>query len=295
LVTVKILGGLGNQLFEYAFGRAHSLRKNTDLCLDYYYQTMRTDFDGVNLTRITDIFDLPVKLYVGKKRRKVVKQYGLNYFDYLFFAVYKRTRCFITEDNYADSLEKIVKSKNIYVDGYWQSEQYFANINDIVRDDLRFKIEKDVSSLEVYKKITQSNSIGIHIRGKDYINHPWYEALAIKYYIDGINFISKTNPDFKVFIFTDDIEHVCKNLKELLSYSEIVKVNSNFNSDAVDLLLMSKCRHNIICNSSFSWWGAWLNNNSNKIVVAPSRWFKRQSPVDGSKIIPNSWHKIANS
>ena len=86
MVTVRVFGGLANQMFQYAFGRAFSLRKNTELCLDYYEQILRTDFDGENLIRITDVFDLPAKSYVGKARKDFISRYKLRYADQLITA-----------------------------------------------------------------------------------------------------------------------------------------------------------------------------------------------------------------
>lgn len=291
MVTVGILGGLGNQLFQYAFGRYLSLKKNTDLLLDYYQQIIRTDFDGENLTKITDVFDLPVKLYIGRRRKKLINRYNLTYLDRLIGKVYLMKSCFITENNYDYLKEEIEKNKNVYLAGYWQSEQYFANIKDIIRNDLKFKIEQQISNLDLYKEITGSNSVSLHIRGKDYLTNPLYSRCDAKYYMDAIDIISRTNSKLKIFIFTDDIDSIYQNYKELLGFSEIVNVEADFNSDALDLLLMSKCKHNVIANSSFSWWGAWLNNNTNKIVIAPKKWFN-SSHYSNKSLIPASWHKI---
>jgi len=292
MVTVGILGGLGNQLFQYAFGRYLSIKKNTGLALDYYQQIIRSDFDAENLTKITDIFDLPVKLYIGKTRKRILNRPGLTYLDRLITKACLMDELIIKENNY-NKLEKNIKNgKNIYLIGYWHSEQYFADLRDTIRNDFKFKIERHASDLNIYREITDSNSVGLHIRGNDHLITPIYSrGCDVGYYSKAINIISRSNSDLKTFIFTDDIEHVQLNYKELLKISEIVNVDAGFNSEAIHLLLMSKCKHNVIANSSFGWWGAWLNSNPDKIIVAPKKWFV-DSNYYKHNIVPSVWKKI---
>lgn len=291
MVTVRIFGGLGNQLFQYAFGRALSLKKNTGLLLDYYDQIIRADIDEESLTKITDVFDLPVKLYIGKTRKKLINRRILSYLDWLIRKIYLMNSRLITENNYDYLKEKIEKSKKVYLVGYWQSEKYFADIKDVIGSDFKFKIERQVNNLDLYKEITSSNSVSLHVRGIDYKNYPFYRRCDVKYYLEAIDIICKNNSELKTFIFTDDIDNVERNYKELLKFSKIVNVKANFSSDAIDLLLMSKCKHNVIANSSFSWWGAWLNKNPNKIVIAPKKWFIDPEYSD-EDIVPLTWNKI---
>ena len=204
--------------------------------------------------------------------------------------------CVITEHNYAHSQAKIEKNKNFHLIGHWQSERYFVDIKDIIRNDFRFKIEEQISKLDLYQEMTQSNSVSLHIRGKDYVKNPYYSQCDVHYYLNAIDKISRDNSSLKFYIFTDDLDHVRENYKELLEFSKIVNVRTPFKSEIVDLLLMSRCQHNIICNSSFSWWGAWLNNNPNKIVISPQRWITNtwlnKSHYSEESITPVSWHKI---
>lgn len=292
MVTVGILGGLGNQLFQYAFGRYLALKKNSGLSLDYYQQIIRTDFDGGSLTKVIDVFNLPVKTYIGKTRKQLINRYFPSCLDRLISKVYLMNSLIIKEDNYCSLKDKIEKSKNVYLIGYWQSEKYFIEIEDTIRNDFEFKIEQQASNLDLYKDIIGSNSISLHIRGKEHLTTPIYSRRCdVKYYLEAIDIISRTNSKLKTFIFTDDIDNVNQNYKELLRFSEIVNVKEDFRSDALDLLLMSKCKHNVIANSSFSWWGAWLNNNPSKIVIAPKKWFNYPNYSDEG-IVPLTWNKI---
>ena len=296
MISVRIFGGLGNQLFQYALGRQLSLKYKTGLLLDYYHQMIRSDFDGENLTKITDAFELPVRLYIGKIRKSLIHNRNLVYLDRLISYAYSKIRCVITEDDYDRFQERIPKCKNIYAIGYWQGEQYFSDVKDTIRNDFRFKIEEQVKHLDLYREIIDSNSVSLHLRGKDYFNTSFYSRCDVKYYMEAIDIISKANSKLKFFLFTDDINSVHQNYKELLKFSKIVNVHTPFKHDIVDLLLMSRCKHNIICNSSFSWWGAWLNNNPNKIVVSPRKWFNDEwinDPHYSDKDkVPVNWHKI---
>jgi len=292
MVKVRMFGALGNQMFEYAFGRALSLKKKTSLLLDYYSQIIRDDFDGENLTKITEAFVLPVELYVGKTRKKLLRKRNLAFLDRFITAAKLKTKCVVTEDNYDSLQKKIEKSKNIYLAGYWQSENYFTEAENVIREDFKFRIEQEISTLDLYKEIAGTNSVGLHIRGNDYVNHRLYEKCDVRYYLDAIDVISKTKSELNFFIFTDDIDNVHKNYEELLKFSEIVDIETPFNPDIVDLLLMSKCKHNVVCNSSFSWWGAWLNNNAEKIVIAPQKWFKENPRYSSERIVPANWIQI---
>lgn len=296
MVSVRIFGGLGNQMFQYAYGRCLSLKKKTGLLLDYYSQILRTDFDGENLTKITDVFDLPVKFYIGKARKDLVNKYNLNYLDQLISGIHLKMNCVVTECENSCPKDKIDKRKDIYLTGYWQGEQYFAGIKNIIRNDFKLKIEEQASSLEIYKEISGNNSVSLHIRGKDYLSRTFYSRCSLKYYMDAVDIISKSASDLKFFIFTDDINNLQQNYGELLKFCKVVNYKTAFNRDVVDLLLMSKCKHNVIANSSFSWWGAWLNTNPHKVVVSPKKWLNEEwagNPhYTNESRVPADWLKI---
>jgi len=296
MVRLRIFGGLGNQMFQYAYGRSLACRHNTGLLLDYYDQINRTDFDGENLIKITEVFDLSVKLYIGKTRKDLINKYNLKYIDQLISKACLKLNCVVSENENNHPLSKIESCKNIYITGYWQGEQYFADIKDIIRNDFRFKVEKDASSLDIYKQIVETNSVSLHIRGKDYLSRTFYNRCTVEYYLEAIRLISKANSGLKFFIFTDDMDNLRNSYSPLLEFCKVVDYRTGLNRDVVDLLLMSKCRHNVIANSSFSWWGAWLNANPHKIIVSPKKWLNEEwagNPhySDESRV-PAEWLKI---
>ena len=166
-------------------------------------------------------------------------------------------------------------SKNTFLEGYFQSEKYFKNYEDILRNDFKIKKTIQKSNLVLLKKIDAASSVSVHVRRGDYVsdldtrNH--HGALGFDYYSTSIKLIDKKITDPVFFIFSDEPQLVEKNLSFPFPFTII---SGNINEFCYeDLLLMSRCRHHIIANSSFSWWGAWLDARPNKIVIAPKKWF----------------------
>ena len=181
----------------------------------------------------------------------------------------------------------------IYLNGYWQSEKYFKNIRKTIIKDFQLRKPLIKKNKSWARKINTSNSIGIHVRRGDYITdqktNKYHGICGINYYKKSINLIKNRikNPIF--FIFSDDYKWVKKKFSFLGNYAFFI--NNNNNNPPIDIKLMSLCKHNIIANSSFSWWGSWLNTNKDKIVIAPKEWFQDKK-VKSQDIIPSNWTKI---
>jgi hypothetical protein len=180
-------------------------------------------------------------------------------------------------------------TNNVYLSGYFQSEKYFKNIQSKIKDDFSFP---DLNLIEV-NDIERFNSVSVHIRRGDYLeNSNTYEThgiCSLNYYYKALEIIKSKvkNPVF--YIFTDDIEWV----KVHFNLEEFQFISGKGYCDFEELGIMSKCRHNIIANSSFSWWAAWLNRYQKKIVIAPEYWFKKIEYFNND-IVPNNWLKIDN-
>lgn len=303
------MGGLGNQMFQYALGRNIALIKNTTLKLDI------TWFNHFNETTTPRYYNLPKfniveNLASDKEIKKKIKyriKMGRRHFLHNHLIANKLI--YIKEKRFNFDKNILNTSDDVYLTGYWQSEKYFSSqdkqlfnkkkIKDIIRKE--FTLKNKLSNH--YKKHIQKikavgkNSVSIHIRRGDYTLDTIKNNVGlcpINYYNKALKKISQSiqNPVF--FIFTDDVNWAKNNLKlkypmNFVSYDKIN--NGHKNKDYEELILMSKCKHNIIANSSFSWWGAWLNNNSNKIVIAPKRWFRNKS-LNTKDLIPNTWIKI---
>ena len=186
------------------------------------------------------------------------------------------------------------KNKNLYLDGYWQCENYFLDIREELLVELSIKSSLSKKTIAIDNLISKStNAVGLHIRRGDYVTNQEtlkiHGICSLEYYYKAISLLEDKLGDCHYFIFSDDTEWAKANLK-IKGDMTIVDHNDGLKSYE-DLYLMSKCDHNIIANSSFSWWGAWLNVNKSKIVIAPRKWFNSLD-LDDSMIKPSSWLEI---
>lgn len=284
---VTLSGGLGNQMFQYAFYLA---LKVSDRNVFVYKNKILNyaEHNGYELDRLFGIEKRCENLWVTDLF--AIKGLG-NVFKHIVFPVKVRERVLHDFSVYGSWL-KYVPFYGVHLVGYWQSERYFEQVKDVVRKTFIFD-ERKVSgqTKACLDKLSVENSVSIHVRRGDYLLAINMQTLGnicdIFYYRKAISFIGEkvNNPTF--YIFSDDIKWAKENL---LLPDNAVFVDWNTGKGSwQDMFLMSKCKHNIIANSSFSWWGAWLNNYENKIVLAPDRWLHS---VPAPDIIPESWIKI---
>ena len=259
MIISKIQGGLGNQLFQYAYAKHLSYKYNTEVRFDirFYELDLKPKRDFV-LDRFPNTFpntDINVSLI------------GPLYH--------------IADDFNYKELPKPVGC-NYYLDGYWQSEKYFKESSDLIRKD--FKPSDEIVTKLSSTPLIDTNTISLHVRRTDYVTSNGYHPVqSIEYYQKAIETIG--DYDY-IFVFSDDIKWCKDNLK----FDNMVFMEGF--TDIEDLYLMSMCKHNVIANSSFSWWGAWLNNNIDKKVVAPLKWFGDTANLNTSNIIPDNWIKL---
>lgn len=290
MVTVLLSGGLGNQMFQYAAAKALATRLNTSLVLDLYSFSKKTQATVRSYElNIFNIENSPVHstlkgMLVTKARPFIQKHRSL----FQNFG--------ILTDTYAIQYQSIFESMtgNITMSGYFQNERYFKDITNTLRSNFTFRNTLTERNLDISKKITSCQSVAIHIRRGDYLNansQSNFITLDKEYYKKAIQIITNNieNPEF--FIFSEDFEWI----KENLSFGDypVTFIDWNKGKDSyIDMQLMSLCNHNIIANSSFSWWAAWLNNNRDKIVIAPDCWFqdeKKNRLLDD--FYPTGWKK----
>ena len=290
MIIVKLSGGLGNQLFQYALGRSMAEREKTIFKIDLYSCKKQ-----INITprqyelspfNVQENFSTPQEneIFCGGKfnifLRKVLNKVQFNF--------YLNNNIIEKKYNFNSSVLNLKGS--CYLDGYWQTEKYFFDIKNIIKSEFTLKEKYNNLNVQLVEKIVNCNSVSIHIRRGDYISdqkiNNYHGVCSLDYYHKAINLISKKYSDLTFFIFSDDLKWCKKNLK--INWP-VVFIEGNKNYE--DLILMSKCHHNIIANSSFSWWGAWLNNNPDKIVIAPKQWFVNKS-INTEDLIPESWIKI---
>ncbi len=295
MIISKIYGGLGNQLFQYAFGRYLSIKNNTELKLDttaledksikgeFTIRTFQLDLFSIHAT-IASVSD--VEKFKKSKIQKI-KDLALLYLPIRFNNLY-------IKEPFFHFFNKALKTpENAYIDGYWQSEKYFSSIRELLLKELKpkNKLHEKTSELEVEIKTTQS--VSIHIRRGDYIsiksNNDYYETCTPEYYTSAISYICDKLEEPVLYVFSDEPTWFEKNVKT--NYKTIYIMHNTGNHSYEDMYLMSLCKHNIIANSSFSWWGAWLNANAHKIVVAPKKWFKIKSK-NSKDLLPKEWIQL---
>lgn len=293
MIIVKLTGGLGNQLFQYALGRRLALEHKTNLFLDTsffkIYNLRNYELLHFNIAEskpsLSDVLKIKtIKFFITSE--VVIKNLG-----YIIKRVIKRKRGWLPVS------QKFIKIKNnIYVEGSWPSEKYFKNIENVIRQDLTLKEPLDQKYLDILNRINDSNSVSLHVRRGDYLNAKNLKVFAPdyspEYYREAIKIISDKVGPIKLFIFSDEINWVKNNIP-LPFPTEFVSPDTGLDSaDYQELILMSACRHNITANSTFSWWGAWLNNNHQKIVITPKKWFLPAAAIDERDMIPSMWIKI---
>ena len=300
MIVVKLFGGLGNQLFQYAFGKKISLKTNQKLYLEMEYGFKNDPYRrSYNLSPFSiqenllkndpisidlDHLSIDKKHWQGKIKNYLI---GLKRHDWHL----------IREKNleYDDSIE--VKTKHAYLDGYWQSENYFKDVRDEIIQDIQLKAPLQNENAKISKKMSEVTSVSLHIRrthgiemaGK--IHHKIHGGLDLDYYQRAIEMIASKHPNLELFVFSDDIKWAKENFKSNFP-TEFMSQNDDAHN-YLDLILMSHCKHQIIANSTFSWWGAWLNQNPEKVVIAPNMWFVDQEMNAQTKdLIPTEWLRI---
>lgn len=294
MIICNIQGGLGNQMFQYAMARSLSLDCDLDLkfCIDSFLQyRMHNGFelDRVFGIRLSFATSEELKKIIGGWRAHPLVRRALAQKKFKIFrgSQYKVD----SQTGYDPSL--ISLGSKYYLHGYWQSERYFLKHADQIRKDFFFSDALDQRNLQLLEKISRCNAVSIHVRRGDYISNT--KALAthglcgLDYYNLAIERMKSQTKDPQFFVFTDDPGWV--KAEFLTRHPGITVVDHNIGVDSYkDMQLMATCSHHIIANSSFSWWGAWLNPSKEKLVIAPKKWFA--SGEVAPDLLPPSWEKI---
>ena len=285
MVIVKLMGGLGNQMFQYAVGRNLSIKNRTKLKLDLSFLNSTTESD--NFTKREYELD---KLNVeGLLADKADLKYFLSKENNLVTKLLNNKKIVI-EGGFGYDPTILKMRGNIYLEGYWQTEKYFHEIRDVIIRE--FKPVKNLSkSADNYNNILSGleKTVSVHIRRGDYVSKSsvtkFHGCLKNDYYDKAFSLIEKNLNNPTYIFFSDDIDWCKKH------FSKKNAIFISGNEPIEDIYLMSVCGHNIIANSSFSWWGAWLNSNSDKIVIAPSKWFNDTS-INTTDLLPHDWLRI---
>lgn len=292
MIVTRLIGGLGNQLFQYAIGRHLALLNGTELRIDasafesyklhaYALDHFSISGDPVEADQIA-AFDV-----IGNSR--VVRALARGPIPQ---AKHWRGRTYVREQGMRFDRRILELRGDLYLDGYWQSERYFSDIADTIKDDLQIVEDMDDANLRMAEQIQDSRSVSVHVRLGDFARDPItrkvHGVLGAEYYSAAVRLLAERVPGARFFVFSDEPERALA----ASGLADPVTTVVDFNPAArnySDLRLMALCDHHVIANSTFSWWGAWLGEQlGSTITVAPTRWFGA-ADRDSSDIIPSRW------
>jgi hypothetical protein len=278
MIIVKLMGGMGNQMFQYAFARSLSLKTNTEFKMDLSF-LKRRDLGGTFTYRD---FDLDI-FNISENLIKESPTDNLQTISEKMFSYSQET---------VDAIKQSI-GNGLYLDGYWQSYKYFEEFNARIKKDFLFKNSiknnEDTNVKNMINDIMTSNSVMLNIRRTDYLNNNYHGVMGTEYINEASKIIESKIDNPKYFVFSDDIGWCKENLK----LDNMIIVDHKYKGDKFDLYLqlMNSCKHFIIPNSSFAWWSAWLSDNKNKIVISPKSWFT-DSNINTNDLIPSNWVRI---
>ncbi len=292
MLVINIIGGLGNQMFQYASGRSCSLRSGLPLRLATDQFDAYTLHNGFELQRVFHI-DAPLA-----SEAELLQLLGWKASPALRRLFGRPAMRWFTGNRWGNEphfqfwsgLAALQGSR--YLHGYWQSERYFQEHADQIRADFAFRMEWDAQDDAVRQSMRAQPSASLHVRRGDYTNaknQGVFALCGLDYYREAIRLLRERVPGVRLFAFSDDPDWVSAHLSAEFGPLEIVRHNSGTRS-AYDMRLMSQADHHIIANSSFSWWGAWLNPAKDKVVVAPRHWFL--NGTDDRDLLPTSWIRV---
>jgi hypothetical protein len=281
MIAVNIYGGLGNQMFQYAFGKSLAIAKDEDLFIDSSpfdnYKLRNFQLNKFNVHYKQSAFNKTSIYHINNKYKSHMLKL-LNKHLKLFCGIFFEKKDWVFD-------RSVFQSKSFMYVGYWQSYKYFEKIREVILSEFTLKEGLGQVNLEILNRIKTSNSVSLHIRRGDYVMSKKSIACPIEYYKKAIDIIHRTIENPKFFIFSDDLKWVKSNSNLKLFDCEYIDVNHD--NPERDLELMKACQNNIIANSTFSWWGAWLNQNKDKKVIAPKIWMNLK-PIS-KDLVPSNW------
>ena len=283
MIVIRLQGGLGNQLFQYAFGRRLALIRGEELFLDDEgFKNDRVTFRKYSL----GVFNVKAEIISSKYLYKI--KYPLGLFSKISALIETK---FLRHFNIGYNA-LLLKSKKKYFSGFFQSYKYFEPIRETLLEEITLQEPLDDKYADLLKRMRDSDSVSLHVRRGDYVNDAKtkkaHYTFGLEYYQAAIKIIADKISNPVYFVFSDDIAWAKENLK---INAETFFVSAPNIKDYEELILMSKCQNNIIANSSFSFWGAWLNRNTAKLVIAPKKWNNIYT-LEYEKLLPHNWLKI---
>lgn len=283
-IIIKLTGGIGNQLFQYAFGRVQSLHDSRVLILD------KRSYDLKNERRLGRKFALD-QFDIVTAEPSIVDALYIRFINTRFIGRLIRmlSLSYIKEETFARDKHKLAHARP-YVTGYWQSYKYFEDHRDLIRSDLTFKTSVDQEPLTKMIKAAGEGAVMLHIRRGDYLTDAIHYVLGFEYYQRAVSHLTLTHSgDLTIFVFTDDPEWARQNVR-FDGTKVVIAADLRDNAD-LDLQLMSLCYHHVLANSSFSWWSRYLSKNLG-VCIAPKAWLTHEHDPAVDEILPPNWVRL---
>lgn len=285
MIIARLQGGLGNQMFQYAAARALAHRIGSPFKLESLTSLQKDKQRSIALRDLHTNFDMADR----REIRKFVSLPGLYRHNPALLS--KLGRHIYREPHFHFDPHFFSLTAPVFLDGYWQSPKYFADIEKEIRQEFTIRPERIRNVEEQAREMRERPSVSVHIRRGDFLRpkiKSYHGVMSAFYFEKAIGIIREKLPEMYIYFFSDDMDWVKQNL--------VVNKNSEFISGQgrtaiEDFYLMSQCRHNIIANSSFSWWAAYLNTNPDKIVIGPQKWFA-VSGINTDDLMPTDWQRI---
>lgn len=291
-VYTRLMGGLGNQMFQYAAARGVAIRNHGSVCLD----TSLLDTPHSELTaRTFGLGAFEVSASIAHKsevdrftNRSGARGLAVRIADRIRPMHHRR----IVYEHSASFEKRILRARPpVYLSGFWQSEKYFKDVADIIRSDFRLRRPLPPVAAQYMAEIKSGVSVSVHVRRGDYAQGKTlaiHGLLPAEYYRDAFTRVSRTGEEATAFVFSDEIHWARKNI-ELGVETRFVDLQAS-DSEHAEILLMAECNHHVISNSTFGWWGAWLGEGEGTRIVAPQLWFA--DPSKEVDIIPERWIRV---
>ncbi len=291
MIIVQLNGGMGNQMFQYATAKAIALRGKQTLKLDIsFFGTVKVDTPReyeLHKLSVQDDFATSdeinaIKGFKPTKLRKLRDK---------LLPLHAKRHIIEHNMNFIPALLQL--GGDLYLEGNWQTEKYFVDFEPEIKKVFTVKNAPNAESSKLLELVNKNqNPVSIHVRRGDYISNAnaksFHGICSPEYYNNCIGLIKSKVPNPVFFIFSDEPDWAKENIK---TDAETYVSYNSITDQADDLRLMYSCKHHIIANSSFSWWGAWLSNNPQKIVCCPEQWFANKE-INGSNIVPSKWIKV---
>lgn len=296
MIGIRLEGGLGNQMFQYALGKHVAVKNGTGLLFDI--ESYKTN-PIADCSYWLEWFNIDIKDHLlSAQQLRQIKRYRRRHgrrwaWHNLIFANKDR---YIEEKSYAFDPAVLSAKNDSYLHGWWQSEKYFLPIRDSLLKDFEPRAPLAGRNKETAERMSATNSVAMHIRRLDYVKNPktrrFHGELPKSYYDEALKVVAERSGEpLELFVISDDPEWVAAHMPFPYPTTHITW-NHPYKAPYEDMRLMSLCRHAVTANSSFGWWGAWLNQNKEKIVVAPAHWVAGMDREKTEDVVPDAWVKL---